>query len=139
MLKPLRVSFDIGGVLSKYPDVFRRMIRALQVGGAEVHILTDMHDHSKVLAMLALNSLGIDVIPPERVHCADYTDLGERCKASVIARESIDLHIDDFPGYCAGGGVQLLMWPNPDEPYYHDDWRTDGSEGDFGRRRKKAE
>jgi hypothetical protein len=32
--------------------------------------------------------------------------------------------------------VSLLVWPNPEEPYYHDDFETDGSEGDFGRRRK---
>lgn len=47
--------------------------------------------------------------------------------------------IDDFPGYVATPGsppVRLLMMPDPGEPYYHDDWRTDGSEGDFGRRRK---
>lgn len=134
----LRVSFDIGGVLSKYPAIFRPMIVALTTGGAEVHILTDMHEHPKVLAMLAMNGLGPDLIPPARVHCADYAGLGERCKAAVIAREGIDLHIDDFPGYCAGGGLQALIWPNPDEPYFHDDWKTDGSEGDFGRRRRKV-
>ena len=57
------------------------------------------------------------------------------CKAQVIEENNIDIHIDDFPGYCAHTkAISLLVWPNPYEPYYHDDFKTDGSEGNFGRR-----
>ena len=52
----------------------------------------------------------------------------------------IDILVDDFPGYVADGKhVGLLVMPNPREPYYHDSWRTDGSEGDFGRRLRSRE
>lgn len=39
-MKQLRISFDIGGVLTKRPDVFRPMIEALIKGGAEVFVIT---------------------------------------------------------------------------------------------------
>ena len=39
-----KMAFDIGGVLGKYPNVFRPMVSALQKGGAEVFVLTDMTD-----------------------------------------------------------------------------------------------
>lgn len=132
----MKISFDIGGVLSKYPQIFRPMIIALIKGGVEVHVITDMHDMSQILKMLAMNDLGPDIIPPERVHSADYKSHGEYCKSITIKEQGIDLHIDDFPGYCAAGGNQLLMWPNPDEPYFSDVWKTDGTEDNFGRRVK---
>lgn len=136
----LRISFDIGGVLSKYPHVFKPMIACLTAGGAEVYIITDMHNRAHILEMLQCNKLlGAGMVDPARVLSADYTKHGERCKAKLIEEHQIDLHIDDFPGYCAAGGLQLMVWPNPDEPYYHDDWETDGSEGDFGRRRKESD
>ena len=40
----MKMAFDIGGVLGKYPNVFRPMVSALQKGGAEVFVLTDMTD-----------------------------------------------------------------------------------------------
>lgn len=44
--------------------------------------------------------------------------------------------IDDFPAYVAEGrAARLLLMPNIREPYYHDHWKTDGKEGNFGRRR----
>jgi hypothetical protein len=132
--KPLRISFDIGGVLSKYPAIFRPMVAALQKGGAEVYVLTDMHPHEKSVKMVQEN--GYD-IPAERILNADYKEHGEDCKAVVIEEHSIDVHVDDFPGYCAHTkALSLFTWPNPEMPYYHDDFKTDGSEGDFGRRRK---
>jgi len=131
---PLRISFDIGGVLSKYPDVFRPMVEALQKGGAEVFVLTDMTDHD--LSTKFVRDNGYD-IPPERVLCADYRAHGDGCKAVLIEQFEIQLHVDDFPGYCAHSkSVNLFVWPNPDLPYYHDDFVTHGAEGSFGRRKK---
>lgn len=134
MADPFRVSFDIGGVLSKYPHVFRPMIEALQKGGAEVYVLTDMPDHEMSTKFVRDN--GFD-IPADRILCADYREHGEVCKAEMIAKHGIQLHVDDFPGYCAHTkSVSLFVWPNPDEPYYHDDFVTHGAEGSFGRRKK---
>ena len=129
----MKIAFDIGGVLSKYPHVFRPMVKALQAGGAEVFVLTDMHDHEQSVRFVQENGYNI---PSDHILNSDYNTYGERCKEVVIREHEIDLHIDDFPGYCAHTScVSLLVWPNPDLPYYHDDFVTDGSEGMFGRRK----
>jgi hypothetical protein len=133
--RPIRISFDIGGVLSKYPEVFRAMVDALQKGGADVYVITDMHDHAQ--SVLFVRGNGYD-IPEDRILNSDYKEHGENCKARIIVEHGIDLHIDDFPGYVAHTKcVNLFVWPNPDRPYFSDDFVTDGSEGDFGRRKKK--
>ena len=132
-VEPLRMSFDIGGVLSKYPEVFRPMVTALQRGGVEVYVITDMHEHEKSVRFVREN--GYD-IPAERILNSDYLVWGELCKARTIHENRIQLHVDDFAGYCAHNGcVNLFVWPNPQKPYYADDFKTDGSEGDFGRRK----
>lgn len=132
--KRLRVSFDIGGVLSKYPHVFRPMVAALQAGGAEVYVITDMPDHAQSVRYVRSN--GYD-IPEARILNADYATHGEDCKAVAIEAHQIDVHVDDFAGYCAHTScVSLFCWPNPERPYYHDDFKTDGTEGSFGRARK---
>lgn len=129
----MKVSFDIGGVLSKHPHLFRQLITALRAGGVEVFILTDMHDHDQSVRFMRENRFDV---PDDHIVNSDYALDGERCKQVQIERLGIDLHVDDFPGYCAAGGcVQLFVWPDPNLPYYHDDFVTDGSEGDFGRRR----
>ena len=131
----MRIAFDIGGVLSKYPHVFRPMVDALVKGGAEVYVITDMHDHAQSVRFVRGN--GYD-IADDHILNSDYKEHGERCKEVVIEKYGIDVLIDDFPGYVAHTKcVNLFVWPNPDLPYYHDDFVTDGSEGDFGRRRPK--
>lgn len=60
--RPLRVALDIGGVISKYPDVIRAFAQALTAGGAEVYVITDMLDHARVCATLARNAF--DFIDP---------------------------------------------------------------------------
>ncbi len=91
-----KISFDIGGVISKHPDLFRQIIYCL-LYSFEIHIITDMHDHDEVMEQLALNRF--DMIPAERVHCADYKKYGEFCKPILIKELGIDIHFDDFPGY----------------------------------------
>jgi hypothetical protein len=135
----MKIAFDVGGVLSKYPEPFKVLIRALvhielHVPGTEVHVISDMHPVHKVLAMLEMNNL---YLKSERVHSADYKQYGENCKAVLCAELGIDILVDDFPGYVATFGsplVRLLVMPDPSLPYYAEDWKTDGSEGDFGRR-----
>lgn len=130
----LRVSLDIGGVLSKYPSQFRALARALAASPeVELFVITDMHDHEQSVRFVHDN--GFDMIPAERIHNSDYTEYGENCKAQMIEELDIDIHIDDFPGYCAHTScVSLLVFPNPHEPYYADEWKTEGNEGSFGRR-----
>ncbi len=136
----MKIAFDIGGVLSKYPHVFRPLIHVLRMAEleeiydytVEVYVITDMKPHAKAVAFCHDN--GIDV-PADRIFSADYETHGEMCKAVLCKELGIDLIIDDFPGYVAAGNhVRLLVMPHPTEPYYHDEWKTDGSEGAFGRR-----
>lgn len=131
----VRVAFDIGGVLSKYPDVFRLVVSTLVVSSeVEVYILSDMKPHAKAVAFCHDNDF---FVPPENIICCDYEQYGETCKAVECERLGIDILVDDFPGYVATVGnplVRLLVMPDPSLPYYADSWKTDGSEGNFGRR-----
>lgn len=133
----MKISFDIGGVLSKYPELCKALIGACFSTDYEVHVITDMHNMKDILEMLAMNGLGPDVFPPEFVHSADYLKHGERAKQVLLEELGIDIHIDDFAGYAAAGGAKLnlFVWPNPDLPYWADTWKTNPKDGEFGRRR----
>lgn len=132
---PLRISFDIGGVLSKYPDQFRPLVTALLASPlVDVFVLSDMKPHARAVAFCHDN--GFPVLPG-RIICCDYEAHGELCKAVAMRELCIAIHLDDFPGYLAEGcPVRLLVMPDPSRDYYHEAWKTDGSEGNFGRRRK---
>ncbi len=138
----MRIAFDIGGVLSKYPDVFRPLLDLLCWRGPdprydiEAFVVSDMKPHEKAVAFCHDNGFKV---PPERIICADYERHGENCKAVACEELGIDILIDDFPGYVAQIGsprVRLLVMPDPSLPYYADEWKTDGSEGNFGRRKR---
>lgn len=131
--RPLRIAFDIGGVLSKYPDQFRVLVKILEPF-CEIYVITDMHKHVEVCETLKLNGFDID---PKKVHCADYSTHGEGCKAELLRDLEIDIFVDDFIGYAAepgGSAIRLLMMPDASKPYWHETWKTVGGEGDFGRR-----
>lgn len=133
----IKIGFDIGGVLSKYPEIFKPVIDALcDSPDIELHVLSDMHPTEKCQDwIINKNNLSIK---PENIHSCDYSEHGELCKAIKCKELGIDIMIDDFVGYVAEGSpVRLLVMPDPHRPYFHDDWKTDGSEGDFGRRKKK--
>jgi hypothetical protein len=134
------VAFDVGGVLSKRPEIFIPLLNALEASTeVEVYVVSDMHPKEKILDMLARNDIKID---PARVISSNYDEHGELCKTLVCKDLNIDVLIDDFPGYVAvGDHVRLLMMPDPTRDYYADAWQTDGSEGNFGRRlrRKKVD
>ena len=126
------IAFDVGGVLSKFPDVFRPIINAL-VCQVQVVYISDMHPPQKIVDMLNMNGFPCDL---SMVHSADFNTHGELCKAVLCEQLGVDVLIDDFAGYVGDGRhVRLLVMPDPHEPYYHDSWKTDGSEGDFGRRK----
>ena len=133
----VRIGFDVGGVLSKYPELLRPIVAALLAGdGVEVHVLSDMHPHAKIMDMLARNGFAV---PTERVHSCGYEAHGELCKAVKSREIGLDVLLDDFPGYVGtvdAPALRLLTMPDPARPYYADEWQTDGSEGTFGRRRK---
>ena len=138
----VRIAFDIGGVLSKYPDVWRPIVDLLCFRGVdsrygiETFVISDMKPHAKAVAFCHDNGF---MVPPERICCADYAQHGELCKAILCRELGIDVLIDDFPGYVATVGsplLRLLVMPDPTIPYYDDSFKTDNSEGDFGRRKR---
>lgn len=134
MTRKTKIAFDVGGVLSKYPAIFRPLVAALQASAdVEVWILTDMSNPQKVRETLALN--GFD-FPLERIVCADYETYGEACKSVLLEQLEIDVFVDDMPFYLAQGApVRLQLLPDLTRPYYHDSWQIPGETGDFGRRK----
>lgn len=135
---PVKVGFDIGGLLSKYPGLLRPIVNALLASpDVEVHVLSDMHPRQKCVTDVTSNGFNV---PTCNIHSCDYSAHGEECKA-VKAREiGLDVLVDDFPGYVATVGtpvLRLLAMPDPTLDYYHEGWKTDGSEGNFGRRKEK--
>ena len=111
----MKLAFDIGGVLGKYPGIFTSMISALQKGGAEVFVLSDIPDMK--VTQEQLNRYGYN-FSPEMVLSADFEKYGERCKSVLIKEYGIDVLVDDHPGYCADSGcVSLFVWPDPHVPY----------------------
>lgn len=136
----MKIAFDIGGVLSKYPAVFRPLVKLLlgrgsdPAYGVEVFIISDMKPHTKAVAFCYDNGF---MVPPERILCADYDQYGEQCKSKICWENDIDILVDDHMGYLTAAGapwVRLFVMPDPNLPYYDDSWKTDGSEGNFGRR-----
>lgn len=136
-MKTFKIGFDIGGILSKFPEAIAFYRACLASPLMEVHIVTDM-PKDKALAMLALNSIEHDVA---HVHSGDYAEHGEECKAEIAKTIGLDAIVDDSIGYVATPGapaLRLLAMPDPTRDYYHPTWKTDGTEGNFGRRRKRA-
>ena len=136
----MRIAFDVGGVLSKYPHTLKPLLALIHQHGftsnVEAWIISDMHPEQKIIDMLQLNEVHFLM---HRVRSADYATHGENCKAVLCKELGIDILIDDFPGYVASGEhMRLMVMPAPTEPYFHDDWKTDGSEGSFGRRVRPA-
>jgi hypothetical protein len=137
----MRIGFDIGGVLSKYPEILSPLLEVLHWYGekefeVEVWFISDMHPVDKIIDMLELNRIAFH---KHRVRSADYAKHGEMCKSILCVDLGIDILIDDFPGYVGMVGqppLRLLVMPDATQSYYADSWKTDRSEGNFGRRRK---
>lgn len=134
----LRIAFDIGGVLSKYPAHFRTLCYNLQ-GKVDQFVLTDMHDKADVCAMLRKNGFYEFIFPDENIYTADYATHGEMCKAVLLKELKIDIFIDDFIGYTqwdsqlGDAPIRLLVQPDAFKPYWDEQWKCTG--GNFGRRK----
>ena len=130
----MRVAFDIGGVLSKYPSHFRKMVDLFLGSGVEVFVITDMQEREEILETLALNGFGS--IPPDNVRAADYATHGEGCKAEVLRELKVDVFFDDFLGYLVlpDDTIRCLMLPDPFKPYWTDTWKMPKGSPEFGRR-----
>jgi hypothetical protein len=131
----MRIAFDIGGCISKYPDQFRELIQHMDI--YNVFVITDMHDKSEVVKTLCDNEI---LVCEENVYCADYATHGEFCKAKLLQELKIDVFIDDFLGYLQWDSrfgkppIRLLVMPDATQPYWHDTWKVP-TESDFGRRK----
>lgn len=144
----MRVAFDIGGVLSKYPGEFRELVNCLVRGANEIHVISDMHPREKIIQVLRMNHFIADdpwplderaLILEENVHSADYDTHGEACKAVLLEQLGIHMFFDDFIGYVAPrvgehGTIRLLVMPDHEKPYYNDSWKMPDDEPIFGRR-----
>lgn len=139
----IKIAFDIGGVLSKYSDIFGKLVAKLQsaddgrwaeqIFSVDVYVISDMHDVAMMHSMLQKNGFNI---PMNRIFSADYDSYGEYCKTKLCEELKIDILIDDFVGYLAEGDfIRLLVMPNVRKPYYDDTWKIDGEEASFGRTR----
>jgi hypothetical protein len=128
----VRFAFDIGGVISKYPDLYRELIDDLMVRGHTIYILTDMHPMDKVVKTLDINGIN-----RHGILIADYERHAEMSKDVLLKEYEIDFFFDDFIGYVVGDGapIRCLVMPDAVSPYYHPNWKTVDGEADFGRRR----
>lgn len=135
----MKIAFDIGGVISKYPKQFKEICLALFNSGIEIYIITDMHDRDKILD--SLNKNGFGFISSSNIYSANYEKHGEMCKSILLKELGIDLMIDDFPGYLTwdsklgNAPIRLQVMPDGFNSYWHESWITDDADGDFGRRK----
>ena len=135
----LRIAFDIGGVLSKYPQQFLKLITVLYGRDAELFVITDMHDVQAVIKLLRDNGFVRTLIPDHNIFSANYVKYGEAAKAVLLKQLRIDIFIDDFPGYVQWDSqlgeapIRLLVQPDMFKPYLSPEWVVD-EEVDFGRR-----
>jgi len=155
----MKIGLDIGGVISKYPEVFWDIMQRFRFPmhrscdgdwGDEIKnifIITDQHPKDSVIHILRNNGFIYDgvsdlnfvTVLPENVYCADYEKYGNMAKAILIKELGIDIFIDDFDGYLQWdsslGPQPLLLKVMPDvyKPYWADSWKCNDS--DFGRRK----
>jgi len=133
----MRIAFDIGGVISKYPEEFRAVMAAFEAMGHTNILITDMPNKSEILEILRLNDV---LVPEDLVFCADHAIYGEMCKAVLLKELQVDLFIDDFLGYLAwdsrfgSAPIRLMVMPDASKPYWHDSWRVP-TDCNFGRRK----
>jgi len=129
----VKIAFDIGGVLSKYPDLLRPIYLALQnAPDVDVYVLTDRMEHSKSLSLLRDNGFPCEA---ERLLCADYTQYGEKCKAVLLRDLAIDIMIDDYPAYVSSDcPLRLLVMPDTTRPYLAESWGEEATQKKSGNR-----
>lgn len=128
-MKTLKVGFDIGGVITKYPETFKQLIRVLFEGGAEVFIITDQTNKDQVIQTLKDN--GLDYIHPDNIFCANYEKYGDYAKSIIVNKLRLDIYIDDhlpylnWDSWMGSAPVRLLVLPDGFKPYYSDSWKQE--------------
>lgn len=139
----MKIAFDIGGVLSKYPEEFKKLTKQLWMYRNDIYVITDMHNKEDVLKQLRTNGFDEEIIPNENVYCADYATHGELCKAVLLRDLQISMFYDDFIGYTmwpphfGPAPIRCLIMPDAYRPYWAPEWKCES--GDFGRRIYKGE
>lgn len=134
----MRIAFDIGGVLSKYPNQFRDLIERLSDRGraAGIFVISDMHPKEKLLTLMRLNKIPVW---EQNLYCADFDKHGEGCKAELLDELKIDIFFDDHISYCAAQfpgsypTIRCLVWPDASMPYTSDEWIVPPEWPKFGR------
>lgn len=113
------ISFDIGGVLTRYPDIVRSLMERLRaVPGCTIYLLTDMP--ASMAPQAVADTYGVyEGIHYDAILCGDWNTHGEQCKAVLIREYGIQVHFDDYPAYCVTDSdcMTLFVWPRPDKPY----------------------
>ncbi len=118
--KRMRIGFDIGGVISKYPDEFRFLLLALsKVPEIEIYIVTDMpRDVAKDL--LTKNNIPWS---EKRLLCGEWGDHGDKCKSVLMRKHRIEIMVDDRLDYIFGGvKIGLMVVPRTHRKYYAPSW-----------------
>jgi hypothetical protein len=134
----VKVAFDIGGLISRYPNMMKELMSSLIRGGSEVFILTDMNPRDALAACRENGLMGfighkgipksMDVehdwsIRESWILSADWSRHGDLCKSELMELYEIDILIDDRPDYAASGDfIGLVLSPRPDVPYYSPEW-----------------
>lgn len=118
-----KFAFDIGGVLSSYPDEMRALMEALEKSGSfEVYYLTDM-SREIARSLLQANSFHFE---EERLLCANWGEDQNQCKSKLIKEHALDFIVDDHLPYLIGDhdAIGLLVTPKPKKiGYYHERWK----------------
>jgi hypothetical protein len=135
----MKIAFDIGGVLSKFPKEIGVLIDILgtRKDRVQLFVITDQHPKEEVLATLRANGFDWMDFDEDNVLCSDYEKHGDACKAVLLREHGVDILVDDHPGYLVWpwptpAPLRLRVEPDPRRPYWHPSWNQDG--GDFGRR-----
>lgn len=146
----MKIGFDIGGVISKYPVEFEELIYTLapiEEGHDEdryygnIYYISDMHNKDDIVELLRRN-LHIPIYSSNVFSC-DYEKYGNMAKAILIKELGIQIFVDDFDGYLQWDSslgpqpILLKVMPDVFKPYWHESWRCEG--GDFGRRKYSQE
>jgi hypothetical protein len=151
----MKIGFDIGGVLSKYPDAFKDVIGNWLYSGSEfcdhikIYFITDQHPKEQVVKTLIDNGFTGEWLTNNcqcrngeleaMVYCCDYDKYGNMAKAVIISELKLDMFFDDFDGYLQWDskfGPQPILckiMPDAFKPYWADSWKCEG--GEFGRKR----
>jgi hypothetical protein len=122
----LKVAFDIGGVVSRYPTHMRELMYALKTAGQEIFILTDMNKKDAISAIqhndLRAWTDSIPLFDDDHILSADWSAHGDLCKTKLMEEHGIHILIDDRPDYVAFGSfIGLVLAPRA-VPYYHPTW-----------------